>query len=78
MEAWVTRPERPKGVKDEVKQARRAASQKSGPGGALDFQYQINMALSTWKNKLAKLGDAVAISNLKLSITDPLTHSLTD
>ena len=29
-------------------------------------------------NKLAKLGDAIAISNLKLSITDPLTHSLTD
>ena len=26
MEEWVTRPERPKGVKDEVKQARRAAS----------------------------------------------------
>ena len=25
-------------------------------------------------NKLAKLGDAIAISNLKLSITDPLTH----
>ena len=25
------------------------------------------------KNKLAKLGDAIAISNLKLSITDPLT-----
>ena len=24
-------------------------------------------------NKLAKLGDAIAISNLKLSITDPLT-----
>ena len=26
MMAWVTRPERPKGGKDEVKQARRAAS----------------------------------------------------
>ena len=26
MEAWVTRPECPKGVKDEVKQPRRAAS----------------------------------------------------
>ena len=25
------------------------------------------------QNKLAKLGDAIAISNLKLSITDPLT-----
>ena len=24
-------------------------------------------------NKLAKLGDAIAISNLKLSFTDPLT-----
>ena len=31
--AWVTRPERPKGVKDVIKQARRAAAQKSGPGG---------------------------------------------
>ena len=28
--AWVTRPERPKGVKDVIKQARRAAAQKSG------------------------------------------------
>ena len=27
---------------------------------------------------LTKLEDAIAISNLKLSITDPLTHSLTD
>ena len=35
--AWVTRPERPKGAKDEVKQARRAANQKSGPNGPLDF-----------------------------------------
>ena len=37
-----TRPERPKGAKDEVKQARRArraASQKSGPGRPLDFQF---------------------------------------
>ena len=25
------------------------------------------------KNKLVKLGDVIAISNLKLSITDPLT-----
>ena len=33
----VTRPERPKGAKDEVKQARRAAIQKSGPNGPLDF-----------------------------------------
>ena len=32
--AWVTRPERPKGVRDEVKQAWRATSQKSGPNGA--------------------------------------------
>ena len=31
MEAWVTRPERPKGVKDEVKQARRAKSRPEGP-----------------------------------------------
>ena len=29
----VTRPERPKGAKDEVKQARRAADWKLGPGG---------------------------------------------
>ena len=32
--AWVTRPERPKGAKDEVKQTGRAAISKSGPGGA--------------------------------------------
>ena len=32
--AWVTRPERPKGAKDDVKQARRAQSR---PGGPLDF-----------------------------------------
>ena len=32
--AWVTWPERPKGMKDEVKQAQRAATQKLGPGGA--------------------------------------------
>ena len=31
---WVTRPECPKGVKDVIKQARRAATWKSGPGGA--------------------------------------------
>ena len=31
--AWVTRPERPKGAKDEVKPAQRAADQKLGPGG---------------------------------------------
>ena len=30
-DAWVTRPERPKGAKDEVKQARRAQSQPEGP-----------------------------------------------
>ena len=29
--AWVTRPKRPKGVKDEVKQARRAQSRPKGP-----------------------------------------------
>ena len=29
-------------------------------------------------DKLEKIGDAIAISNLKLSITDPLTHSMTD
>ena len=28
---WVTRPERPKGAKDEVKQARRAQSRPEGP-----------------------------------------------
>ena len=31
--AWGTRPERPKGVKDEVKEARRAANWKLGPRG---------------------------------------------
>ena len=42
--AWVTRPERPKGAKDEVKQARRAQSRPEGPlprsrapEGPLDF-----------------------------------------
>ena len=30
---WVTRPERPKGAKDEVKEARRATDLKLGPGG---------------------------------------------
>ena len=35
--AWVTRPERPEGVKDVIKQAQRAATLKSGPGGPLDF-----------------------------------------
>ena len=34
--AWVSRPERPKGAKDEVK-ARRAPNKKSGPRGPLDF-----------------------------------------
>ena len=29
---WVTRPERPKGAKDEVKEARRATDKKLGPG----------------------------------------------
>ena len=43
--AWVTRPKRPKGVKDVVKQARRAQSRLEGPlpgsrapEGPLDFQ----------------------------------------
>ena len=31
--AWVTRPERPKGAKDEVKDAGRVADKKLGPGG---------------------------------------------
>ena len=31
METWVTRPERPEGAKDEVKQARRAKSRAEGP-----------------------------------------------
>ena len=30
-DAWVTRPERPKGVKDVIKQARRAQSRPEGP-----------------------------------------------
>ena len=29
--AWVTRPERPKGAKDEVKEAQRAKSRPEGP-----------------------------------------------
>ena len=36
------------------------------------FQYLIHLKRLLF-NKLAKLGDAIAISNLKLSITDPLT-----
>ena len=35
--AWVTLPERPKGAKDEVKEARRATDKKLGPGGPLNF-----------------------------------------
>ena len=38
----------------------------SGKGGK-SKTYKCN------RNKLAKLGDAIAISNLKLSITEPLT-----
>ena len=30
-DAWVTRPQRPKGVKDVIKQARRAQSRPEGP-----------------------------------------------
>ena len=47
--AWVTWPERPKGMKDVIEQARRAQSHKSGPGGPLDFWY-INIAsnISNW------------------------------
>ena len=30
-DAWVTRPERPKGVKDVIKQTRRAQSRPEGP-----------------------------------------------
>ena len=35
--AWATRPERPKGVRDKIKQARRAANKKSEPGGPQDL-----------------------------------------
>ena len=36
--AWVTRPERPKGAKDEVKEARKAKSRPVGPlSGPLNF-----------------------------------------
>ena len=31
--AWETRPDCPKGMKDKVKQAWRAATKKAGPGG---------------------------------------------
>ena len=34
------------------------------------------MTMLITSNKLAKLGDAIAICNLKLSMTDSLTHSL--
>ena len=39
--AWVTRPERLKGVKDVIKQTRRAATLKSGPGGRRDPKTSI-------------------------------------
>ena len=39
--AWVTRPERPKGAKDKVKEARRAANYKFGPGGSLNLYLHI-------------------------------------
>ena len=41
MVAWVTRPERPKDAKDEVKEAQRATNLKLEPGGPLNFQYLI-------------------------------------
>ena len=42
--AWVTRPERPKGAKDEVKQARRAASSKTSRLLVYFFWYTISYA----------------------------------
>ena len=35
--AWVTRPERPKGVKDEVKRPQGPPIRSRGPEGPLDF-----------------------------------------
>ena len=44
--AWVTRPESPKGVKDEVKQAQRAANLKSGPRGAPRLLVDYNICVT--------------------------------
>ena len=44
----------------------------------LQISYQYGHVLQDQMKKLAELGDAIAISNLKLSMTDSLTHSPTD
>ena len=43
--AWVTRPEGRKGVKDVIKQARRAATKKSGPIGAPRLLVHYNVVV---------------------------------
>ena len=48
---WVTRLERPKGVKDEVKQARRAQSRPEGPQARLLVPYK--RVLSSAASKLS-------------------------
>ena len=52
--ACISRPERPKGTKDEVKTA---TSQRSGPGGPLDFK-------SSNKYVQAKSGQAVVVQGV--------------
>ena len=44
----------------------------------MEAELNSPLKLRETKNKLAKLGDAIAISNLKLSPTDSLTDSPTD
>ena len=68
--AWVTWPERPKGMKDVIEQARRAQSHKSGPGGPLDFWY-INIASNMWRlrNKTKNY-----VGQLQKSIVDNVTN----
>ena len=64
MEAWVTRPERPKGVKDEVKSARREQSwpeeplpRRWAPDPGPQFQNNIRGTLSSTNTLLAKKFD---------------------
>ena len=46
--------------------------------GDADALLMLTYSVGPAENKLAKLGDAIAISNLKLSITHSLTDPLTD
>ena len=47
--AWVTRPERPKGAKDEVKRPEGPPIRSRGPEGPPDFQYLIILN-NIWKH----------------------------